>query len=409
VVVGAVIDDLHQILAGVRGQDLSDLPVDELAGEVVELRRLIDGLEVEWTRRLAHLEQSDAIALEGHTSMTAFLKDRCRMSAARAKRAVSLSHHLPSLPFVGKALETDDLSFDQARVFTHVADYLADELASAEVMLVNAASPLSVADTRRLVEYWKAAVDGPGCEATSEELEERRYLFASRTLQGMVKVDGLFDPVNGDLILTALDAAMAPPAGDDPRTTRQRRADALAEIARSFLDSGQASGTEKPHVVVLTDLDALQGHGGGTHETINGHVLTPEQVRRYACDCTISRVVFGPGSEPIDIGRATRTVPAAMRRALNVRDRHCQHPSGCDRPARWCDAHHKRHWADGGPTALWNLILLCRYHHTLEHQTGRPPPPREERSLGVTPCRTGPDSPFSGLPGRRRRTKDPGP
>jgi hypothetical protein len=187
VVVGAVIDDLHQILAGVRGQDLSDLPVDELAGEVVELRRLIDGLEVEWTRRLAHLEQSDAIALEGHTSMTAFLKDRCRMSAARAKRAVSLSHHLPSLPFVGKALETDDLSFDQARVFTHVADYLADELASAEVMLVNAASPLSVADTRRLVEYWKAAVDGPGCEATSEELEERRYLFASRTLQGMSK------------------------------------------------------------------------------------------------------------------------------------------------------------------------------------------------------------------------------
>ena len=378
-VVGAVVDDLSQVLAGLRGQDLSELPVDELVDEVVELRRLVDGLEVEWTRRLAHLEQSDVIGLEGHTSMTAFLKDRCRMSGARAQRAVNLSHRLADLPFVSKALETDDLSFDQAQIFTQFPDHLYDELTSAEVMLVNAASPLSVADTRRLVEYWKAAVDGPG---TAAELEERRYLHASRTFAGMVKVDGLFDPVTGDLILTALDAAMAPPAGDDRRTGRQRRADAWAEVARSFLDSGEASGTEKPHVVVVTDLDALQGHGGGTHETLNGHVLTPEQVRRYACACTISRIVFGPGSEPLDIGRATRTVPAAMRRALNVRDRHCQHPSGCDRPARWCDAHHKQHWADGGPTSLTNLTLLCRYH-TLEHQTGRPPPPRRSRFVGL--------------------------
>lgn len=129
-------------------------------------------------------------------------------------------------------------------------------------MLVNAASPLTVADTRRLVEYWKAAVDGPGCEATAQDLEERRYLHASKTFQGMVKVDGLFDPVTGDLILTALDAALAPPAADDRRTSRQRRADALAVLARSFLDSGQAAGTEKPHVIVVTDLDALAGHGG---------------------------------------------------------------------------------------------------------------------------------------------------
>ena len=133
------------------------------------------------------------------------------------------------------------------------------------------------------------------------------------------------------------------------------------------------SGTEKPHVLVLTDLDALQGHGGGIHETGNGHVLTPDQVRRYACDCTISRILFGPNSEPLDIGRATRIIPPAMRRALIARDRHCQHP-GCDRDHRWCDAHHIQHWADGGPTALTNLKLLCRHHHTLAHRPTRPPP-----------------------------------
>jgi hypothetical protein len=279
------------------------------------------------------------------------------------------SHRLSDLGFVLKAFEADDLSLDQVQVFGHIPQHLAAD----EVMMVNAASPLTVADTVRLVEYWKTAVDGPGRETTAEEIEERRYLFASSTFDGMVKIDGLLDPVAGDLVLTALGAATPPPADGDSRTARQRRADALADCARSYLDRGEASGTEKPHVLVLTDLDALRGHGGGTHETANGHVLTPEQLRRYACDCTISRVVFGPNSEPIDIGRATRIIPASMRRALIARDRHCQHP-GCDRTHRWCDAHHIRHWADGGSTALGNLKLLCRHHHTLAHTPSRPPP-----------------------------------
>ena len=93
-------------------------------------------------------------------------------------------------------------------------------------------------------------------------------------------------------------------------------------------------------------------------------VLTPEDIRRICCDSTISRIVFGPAGEPVDIGRTTRVVPAAMRRAVIARDRHCTHP-GCDRPARWCDIHHIWHWTDGGPTALWNLKLLRLSHESL--------------------------------------------
>ena len=295
------------------------------------------------------------------------------MAGSRALRAVALSHRLSDLPFVVKAFEADDLSLDQVQVFGHLPQHLSEELAAAEVGLVNTASSLSVADTGRLLEYWKTAVDGPGVETTAEELEEQRYLFCAKTFGGMVKLDGLLDPVTGDLVLTALGAATPPPCRDDRRTARQRRADAMADLARSYLDSGEAAGSEKPHVLVITDLDALAGHGGGIHETGNGHVLTPGQIRRYACDCTITRVVFGAGSVPLDIGRATRIIPPAMRRALIARDRHCQHP-GCDRPHRWCDAHHIQHWADGGPTALTNLKLLCRYHHTLAHRPTRPPP-----------------------------------
>ena len=370
---GAGLETIRRVLDGWKSEDLDLRPAHDLAEDLVELRGLIDLLELEWARRLEAFASVKGHHLDGHSSPTAFLMDRCRMSGSRAQGSVALANRMPAVPFVEKAVEAGDLTLDQARVFTSLPDHLSEDLARDEVTLVNATAPLSVAATRRLIEYWRSAVDGPGVDATVEEMEERRYLFGARTFEGMVKIDGLLDPVAGDLVLTALEAATAPPSRDDPRTARQRRADALADMARSFLDAGEAQGSEKPHVLVLTDLDALQGHGGGTHETVNGHVLTPEQVRQYACDCTISRVVFGPGSEPLDIGRATRVVPASMRRAVIARDRHCTY-AGCDRRPRWCDAHHIRHWADGGPTSVSNLKLLCRYHHTLEHRAARNPP-----------------------------------
>jgi hypothetical protein len=295
------------------------------------------------------------------------------MTGGRAQQLVALAHRLPLLPFVDKALSAGDLSLDQARTFVNLPDHLEEALARDEITLVNSVAPLSVADTGRVLEYWKAAVDGPGTELEAAELAERRYLYASKTMQGMVKVDGLVDPAAGDLLLVALQSATPPRREGDGRSPAQRRADALTDLCRSFLDSGESSGAEKPHVLVLTDIEALGGTGGGIHETADGQILTPDQVRGLACDCVLSRVVFGPDGEPVDVGRAARTVSPSMRRAVIGRDRHCQGP-GCDRPARLCDVHHMWHWADGGPTALWNLKLLCRYHHTLEHRRPRPPP-----------------------------------
>jgi hypothetical protein len=77
----------------------------------------------------------------------------------------------------------------------------------------------------------------------------------------------------------------------------------------------------------------------------------------------------GPPTQPLEVGRATRTVSRAQRTALVVRDGGCGFP-GCDRPQSWCEAHHLRHWLYGGPTDLANLTLLCRAHHRAVHEGG---------------------------------------
>jgi hypothetical protein len=98
--------------------------------------------------------------------------------------------------------------------------------------------------------------------------------------------------------------------------------------------------------------------------------ISPEAARRIACDSMIIPVVLGSRSEPLDIGRASRTVPLGMRRAVELRDVHCRFP-GCDRPAKWCEAHHVRWWKrDEGPTELNNIVLTCKFHHVRVHEYG---------------------------------------
>jgi 5-methylcytosine-specific restriction protein A len=101
------------------------------------------------------------------------------------------------------------------------------------------------------------------------------------------------------------------------------------------------------------------------HAGIAGMALA----RRLSCDASVMRVAMAGKREPLEVGRRTPVVPASIRRAVVVRDRCCRFP-GCDRPAPWCDAHHIRHWAEGGETSLGNLVLLCRPHHRMVHEPG---------------------------------------
>ena len=119
---------------------------------------------------------------------------------------------------------------------------------------------------------------------------------------------------------------------------------------------------------LVVDHDVLTGEGIGRAEH-EGVTLTRSGAHRHTCDGSIARVVMAGRSEVLDVGRATRVVPVALRRALVLRDGGCVFP-GCDQPAHRCDVHHFTHWARGGTTDLDNTGLVCEHHHRAVHEGG---------------------------------------
>ncbi|MGH3857187.1 MAG: DUF222 domain-containing protein, partial [Pseudonocardiaceae bacterium] len=187
-------------------------------------------------------------------------------------------------------------------------------------------------------------------------------------------LDGFLEPEHSAAFRTIIDQFAAPrpaTAGiPDPRTTDQRNADALLEVcglARAAQDCPTTAG-EPPHLTVTLDWEALRT-GLGVATLDYSTPLSASEARKWACDAKIIPVVLGGASEPLDVGRAMRTVPLSLRRALVARDGGCAFP-GCDRPPGLCQSHHARHWADGGDTSIENCVLLCETHHRHVHCTG---------------------------------------
>jgi hypothetical protein len=273
---------------------------------------------------------------------------------------------------VSEAFENARIDRPRAAMLLHAARVSPELFSRDERTLVDTIAPLPMAHAFRVIEYWKQAADREAAARDAEHLHRRRRLHLSKTLGGMVRVDGELDPEGGEIVLTALHS-LTDRANLDPNDTRsaaQRRADALIELCCDHLTHGDTSisGGARPHITLTITPQTLAAMAPG--ELGDGTLVIPETARRIACDATITRITTNRGGV-LDVGRATRTIPAAIRRALVIRDRGCTHP-GCGRPHRWCDAHHIVHWADGGSTSLDNLRLLCRRHHRMVHEGAAP-------------------------------------
>ena len=216
------------------------------------------------------------------------------------------------------------------------------------------------------------------------------------------------------MLSSALDSVMTPPAPDDSRSTPQRRAQALADVARLCLDHGLVGtgAAVRPHVSCVVDFETLRrvvgtdraGRGGADRagtadagrfggsrrgfrlpavadverfavaEVLGSGPVPPSVLARLACDSEISRVVFGPDSQVINAGRAERTFSGPRRRAVIARDGTCRYP-GCSAPPALCEVHHLDGWAARrGETDVNRGVLLCWHHHDVVHRRIEPTP-----------------------------------
>jgi hypothetical protein len=223
----------------------------------------------------------------------------------------------------------------------------------------------------RILDHVAPEVADAAAEAALRAEESRathdRHVSISEQPDGRLRLTGTLDTEAAALLRTAIDPLTAPAGPDDTRSPGQRRHDALAEVCRLALRTGELpeNGGDRAQVVVTTTYDGLTRRLGAGALDVRSH-LTPEAVRRLACDAAILPAVLDGAGQVLDVGRQRRLITGPLRRALVLRDRGCAFP-GCDRPPRWCDAHHIRHWADGGPTCLANAVLLCGHHHRHIH------------------------------------------
>jgi Domain of unknown function (DUF222) len=358
-----------------------------LADAVVGLHRQQARLAAATARLTAALDARQVWAGDGSRSCGAWMAHRCRLPVGQARAGVRLGRRLLSMPATAEAFATGDIGQPHAAVLASLASGCTAEcLARDEVMLVGFASTTAWPDFCRAAEYWRQCADPDGVERDAAHDEALRRVHLAEGLRGTGHLDGLLTPLGrvtvagalgrieelfeADWVSARAEHGDAATACHLTRTPAQRRHDALVEMARRAVATGPDGKRPRPLVSVLVGYETFMGR---ICELADGTVTTPGTVASVLDEALIERVVFDGPSRAIDLGRARRFT-GAVRRALEVRDRHCTHP-GCDVPPQRCQGDHVQPWSDGGPTTGDNGQLRCGHHNRWRWQYGDDDPP----------------------------------
>ena len=390
--------------------DTSARPLQQLEDEITTLCAHLGAAEHRLLTAIAEFDHRGGWNGLGIASCAHWLSWKCGISLPAAHEKVRIARALRELPQLSAAMSRGQLSYSKVRALTRVATP-ANETSLLKLAQQGTASHIEEVVRR----YRKVQRLAEAAEAAKvQRSREVRYRWDE---DGTFVLSARLPPEQGALVLKALEAAVdalregapaddgrahssaedslslaptaVPPADssaeDSPRVRRTpaptpnatadshaaRRADALVLLAETTLRHGPAGlpAAERHQVVIHIDATALAGATQDTQcELDHGPALAVETARRLLCDASTVLMHEDANGTVLDVGRKTRTIATALRRALQSRDRGCRFP-GCTNK-RFTDAHHIQHWANGGETSRENLVLLCGVHHRLVHEEG---------------------------------------
>ncbi|MDH3440282.1 MAG: HNH endonuclease [Gammaproteobacteria bacterium] len=372
---------------------LKDHRAEQLGSEITELYGYITAATYELLLKIREFDAAGLWEGPGLTSCAHWLNWQCGIGMNAAREKVRVARALGDLPKISEAFRNGEVSYSKVRAITRVANV------GNEDFLLMTAKHGTAHHVETLVRGYRRAerLDNPNVAERQYQSRSFNYHWDN---DGSLVFNGRLPAEVGAMLMKALQSsidhqdkevtAVTPPDSDcEParhcehsKTVSQRRADAVAEIAESYLKNGPASSSSADRYQVMIHVAAeISDHKKPLHceeqsdeaDAMTGALedgphVTAETSRRICCDTSISRVVKAESGETLSIGRKSRVIPPAMRRALKARDKNCRFP-GCTH-RHFIDGHHIKHWTDGGETSIDNLVQLCRHHHRLVHEGG---------------------------------------
>lgn len=349
-------------------------PIEELEDEITLLAGQINAATYRLLELIRELDERDGWLGPGLKSCAHWLNWKTGIALSAAREKVRVAHALVELPKVSEAFRLGKVSYSKVRAITRIATPATEEY------LLDIALNGTASHVEKVVRGYRKT-KGAEETAAANASHEARYLHTYWDDDGMLVIEARLPAEEGARFRKAIQAALPPDKSrsknqerdhkDDPSQASyaQRSADALVTVCeRSLAAHGTSTDADRFQVVVHVDAEVLADpEADGQCRLEAGPNSSAETCRRLTCDSSVVVMTHGARGEVLDVGRKRRTIPPAIRRALQARDDGCRWP-GCT--CRSTAGHHLQHWANGGATKLSNLLSLCHRHHQLAHEGG---------------------------------------
>ena len=387
----ARIEAVHGPIVGLAAahREVPGCPDGVISAGVMSVARDMNLLAAAQTALAGEWDSRCLYALDRSKSAAARLVRDTGCSPATAALLVGRARKLRTMPLTAEAFAIGEMPVDKVDMLCRANSSERRVLFSRdEALLVSEANKLHYQDFKRFVAYWCDAADDAAAEDQASRDFDGRYLNVSETARGQIDVQGRLDPIRGTVFADELRrlerqlfeedwAAAKTIWGDDvtldrlARNPGQRRADALIIMATRSSTVAPGSTPAAPLFTVHLGTDSF----AKMCELASGTVVAPGQLTPWISEADIERIVFGPESRILDLGRKQRFFRGGIRRAIEIRDRHCT-SEGCRVPAHLCEVDHIIEWRDGGETVVENGRLRCGTHNRQRPgRTDHPPDP----------------------------------